>query len=96
MGPERRMVEHPMPKTTPERLAEMEVMMTKHVAEMKAHNDATRAFYAQLSPSQQKAFDELPMMFLSGHEHGMGPGPMMMMHGPMPPPPPMGGKPGEE
>lgn len=57
-----------MPKTTPERLAMMEKMMAEHQAMFKKHNDAVRAFYGQLSPSQQKAFDAL--------HQGMGP-----MHG---------------
>lgn len=68
---------HPMdmPKTTPERLAMAEKMMAEHQAMFKKRNDAIRAFYGQLSPPQQKAFDAL-------HE-GMGPrhGPGMRMGG---------------
>lgn len=68
-----------MPKTTPERLAMAEKMMAEHQAMFKKRNDAVRAFYGQLTPSQQKAFDEL------GIGHGPG-GPRMGMrmgpHGP--------------
>lgn len=68
---------HPdMPGTTLQRLAMSETMMAEHVAMFKKRNDAIRAFYGQLTPSQQKAFDAL-------HE-GMGPmhGPGMGMGGP--------------
>ncbi len=58
-----------MPKTTPERLAMAEKMMAEHQAMFKKHNDAIRAFYGQLTPSQKTAFDAL--------HQGMGP-----MHGP--------------
>lgn len=65
-----------IPKTTPERLAMAEKMMAEHTAMFKKHNDAIRAFYGQLTPLQQRAFDAL-------HE-GMGPmhGPGMGMGGP--------------
>jgi protein CpxP len=51
--------------TTPERLDRE----TEHLERAKARIDATRAFYAALSPSQKKAFDAL--------------GPMGGGHGPM-------------
>jgi periplasmic protein CpxP/Spy len=51
--------------TTPERLDRE----TEHLARAKARIDATRAFYAALSPGQKKAFDAL--------------GPMGGGHGPM-------------
>lgn len=62
-----------MPKTTPERLAMMEKMMAEHQAMFKKHNDAIRAFYGQLTPSQQRAFDALHQgMGMGGmHERGM-------------------------
>lgn len=63
------------PKTTPERLAMMEKMMAEHQAMFKKHNDALRAFYGQLTPSQQKAFDALHEGM--GGMHGPG---MRMMH----------------
>jgi len=55
----------PKPLTTPERLDRE----TEHLNRAKARIDATRAFYAALSPSQKKAFDAL--------------GPMVGGHGPM-------------
>lgn len=68
--------QHPdMPKTTPERLAMMEKMMAEHQAMAKKRHDAVRAFYAQLSPAQQKAFDALHMGM--GGMRGRG---MRMMH----------------
>jgi hypothetical protein len=79
------------PKTTPERLADMEKHLADQQARGHARIEATRRFYAQLEPSQKRVFDEMPML--------MGPGGgmdgMMMMHGPMkirfahPPMPPM-------
>lgn len=73
---------HPdMPRTTPERLAMAEKMMAEHQAMFKRHNDALRAFYGQLTPSQQKAFDALHMGM--GRHHRGGPGMdrrMRMMH----------------
>jgi hypothetical protein len=56
----------PKPLTTPERLDRE----TEHLNRAKARIDATRAFYAALSPSQKKAFDALGPM-------GGGHGPMM-------------------
>ena len=59
------------PKTTPERLARSEKRMAEHQAAMRKRNDAIRAFYGQLSPSQQKAFDALHMG-MPGMRHGPG------------------------
>ena len=66
-GQKKDLVEGP-PKTltTPERLDRE----TEHLARARARIDATRAFYAALSPSQKKAFDALGPM-------GGGHGPMM-------------------
>jgi hypothetical protein len=84
---------HAAPKTTPQRLAEMETRMAEDTARSKARIEATRKFYDQLEPSQKKVFDEMPML--------MGPmGPMHMMDGmkvmvnmegmpPLPPLPPL-------
>jgi hypothetical protein len=69
------------PRTTPERLAEMEKMLAEHDQRVHAQIEATRRFYAQLDPAQQKAFDELGLA--AGH---MG---MMRMVSFMPPVPPM-------
>ncbi len=78
----------PEAKTTPERLAAMDKMMSEHMAMAHARLDAIRTFYNQLDPAQKKAFDELPppmMIMMGGHEGG--PHRMEMMHGkhPMPP-----------
>ncbi len=63
-GPKREAADGP-PKmlTTPERLDRE----TEHLNRAKARIDATRAFYAALSPSQKKAFDALAPM---GGRHG--------------------------
>ncbi len=86
------------PMTTPERLDMMLMMLDHHRAEMVKHVAAVKAFYAQLSPSQQKAFDALHSEMMGG-PGGMGGGPDIRIirrgpHGPggpdgdMPPPPP--------
>ncbi|MFZ5668113.1 MAG: Spy/CpxP family protein refolding chaperone [Pseudomonadota bacterium] len=49
----------PKPSTTPERLAMTEKRMAEHQAMFQRRAAAIRAFYAQLSPAQQKAFDAL-------------------------------------
>lgn len=46
-------------KTTPERLAAQEKMLTEQVAQMRARLEATRRFYDQLDAPQKRAFDEL-------------------------------------
>jgi protein CpxP len=47
--------------TTPERIDKMQALhterMNEHAAMMKKHGDATKAFYAVLSPEQKKTFD---------------------------------------
>jgi hypothetical protein len=67
--------------TTPERLDRMAQRMDVQRARMQVRIAATRQFYAQLTPPQQKAFDDLPMMMgghrsggLDGHGKGGGPG----------------------
>jgi hypothetical protein len=63
-GPKRDAADGPRkPLTTPERLDRE----TEHLNRAKARIDATRAFYAALSPSQKKAFDALGPM---GGGHG--------------------------
>ncbi|HET9161512.1 MAG TPA: Spy/CpxP family protein refolding chaperone [Caulobacteraceae bacterium] len=52
--------------TTPERL-------DRQLAEMKQRVDATKRFYAQLSPEQKQTFDSTPMLAM-GPEGGRGPG----------------------
>jgi hypothetical protein len=45
------------PVTTPERLDRMQARMAEHEQRFRAHAEAVRRFYAQLTPAQQKAFD---------------------------------------
>lgn len=74
--------------TTPQKLDRMQAHMAERQAEFAKRADAIKRFYAQLSPSQQKAFDALHEGHggMHGHEgrggpggpgghgHGMGPG----------------------
>ncbi|MDO5289536.1 MAG: Spy/CpxP family protein refolding chaperone [Pseudomonadota bacterium] len=55
--------------TTPQRIDRMQALHAERGAEMKARGDATKAFYAQLTPEQQKTFDERA---LRGGKHGDG------------------------
>lgn len=59
--------------TTPQRLDKQLEASTRRHSEVLARINATRQFYAQLSPTQKKAFDALPAM---GHDRG-GPGERM-------------------
>ena len=73
--------------TTPERIDAMQAMHTKHQAAMDQRNQATKAFYASLTPEQQKVFDERGLRHPGegkgkgdqrnprGHGHHGGPGP---------------------
>ena len=75
-GADRDQMEH---MTTPERLDRMARHMDEQRTRMMARIAATKQFYAQLTPSQQKAFDDLgPMMMMrhrDGHDmDGMGGG----------------------
>jgi periplasmic protein CpxP/Spy len=64
--------------TTPERLDKMAAMMAEHTAKRQAefqkHAEAIKAFYAQLSPEQKRAFDAMPPHMLGGMhgDHGEG------------------------
>jgi hypothetical protein len=59
--------------STPERIDRMRQMRSQRDAEMDRRADATKAFYAQLTPPQQKAFDEISLKFLAGrHGHRGG------------------------
>jgi hypothetical protein len=51
--------EKPKMPTTPERLDAQAKRMAEHQAAFQKRAAATRAFYAQLTPSQQKVFDTL-------------------------------------
>jgi hypothetical protein len=53
--------------TTPERIDRMRQLRALRAQEMDRRGEATKSFYAQLTPAQQKAFDEVSMKFLGGH-----------------------------
>lgn len=46
--------------TTPERIDRMRALRATRLAEADRRGEATKAFYAALTPAQQKAFDVLP------------------------------------
>jgi hypothetical protein len=58
--------------TTPERLDRMQKRLDAMRARFDAHAAAVKAFYAQLTPSQQRAFDDLAPMLMMHHfgRHG--------------------------
>ena len=56
--------------TTPERIDKMRALRTQRDAEMDKRADATKSFYAALSPEQQKVFDAQPMRGGQGYGHG--------------------------
>lgn len=62
--------------TTPERIDKMRALRTQRMAEMTTEMDkrgeATKAFYAALSPEQQKTFDAQKMGGRKGHGWGQG------------------------
>ena len=73
--------------TTPQRIDAMEKRQAEHQAHMKERGEAVKAFYAQLTPAQQKTFDDRGArmygprgdkqgrgMHRPGHHHGFGPG----------------------
>lgn len=61
--------------TTPERLDRMRQLRALRAQEMDRRAEATKTFYAQLTPLQQKAFDEVSLKFFHGRRghghHGM-------------------------
>ena len=76
--------------TTPERIDRMRALRAQHAAEADRRGEATKAFYAQLTPAQQKTFDDQGArmvgqrgakqgwgMHRHGHHHGFGPGASM-------------------
>jgi protein CpxP len=76
------------PRTTPQRLAQMEQHLAEQAAQGRARIEATRKFYDQLEPSQKKVFDEMPMLMIGPMGPMMPMGPMKVMvsldgHGPM-------------
>lgn len=60
---------------TPERIDQMQALHAQREADMKKRGDATKAFYAGLSPEQKKVFDaETALHMKQGpgmHHHGM-------------------------
>ena len=57
--------------STPERIDRIRQLRTARMAEMDKRFDATKTFYTQLTPAQQKAFDEISLRFLrGGRGHG--------------------------
>ena len=50
---------------TPERIDQMEALHAQRQAEMKQRGEAAKAFYAQLSPEQQKTFDARSGIYLA-------------------------------
>ena len=55
--------------TTPERIDRMRALRATRIAEMDRRADATKTFYAALTPAQQKAFDALTARRMG---HGFG------------------------
>jgi hypothetical protein len=63
----------PVPATMPERVGQMQHIMAEGVGAMDMVADATRRFYAQLDPGQQRALDALPMQaVMHGEKPGLG------------------------
>jgi hypothetical protein len=56
--------------TTPERNDRMRQLRAQRQAEMDKRADATKAFYAQLTPEQKKVFDSEGARFGRGGHHG--------------------------
>jgi periplasmic protein CpxP/Spy len=56
--------------TTPQRIDRMRELRAARDAEMDRRADATKAFYAALTPAQQKAFDALAASRGRGGHHG--------------------------
>jgi hypothetical protein len=79
--------------TTPQRLDMMLAKLDEHAAMMRKHIEATKAFYAALTPEQQRVFDALGRLHHGmhgggrwGHEGGPHEGPEHGGEGPPPPP----------
>jgi len=61
--------------TTPERIDRMRELRTQRIAEMDRRGDATKTFYATLTPEQKKTFDAETLRTWGregsrGHHHG--------------------------
>lgn len=60
--------------TTPQRIDRMQAMQAERQQFMTQRMDAIKAFYAQLTPEQQKVYDQQAMRHGKGGRHGGGPG----------------------
>lgn len=58
--------------TTPQRIDQMRAMRSQHQAEMDRRAEASKAFYAALTPEQQKTFDAQSLRAM-GRGGAMGP-----------------------
>lgn len=58
--------------TTPERIDRMRALRATRAAEMDRRGEATKTFYAALTPAQQKAFDALQLERRGGGHRGFG------------------------
>lgn len=56
--------------TTPERIDKMRALHAERSAQMEKRAEATKAFYAALTPEQQKVFDANTMQHHGRGEHG--------------------------
>lgn len=56
--------------TTPERIDQMQALHKQRQAGMDRRADATKAFYATLTPEQKKKFDAHTARSMGGHRHG--------------------------
>lgn len=57
---------------TPERIDQMRALRQQHMAEMDRRAEATKAFYASLTPEQKKRFDEHTGRAMSHRKGGRG------------------------
>ncbi|MGB3071029.1 MAG: Spy/CpxP family protein refolding chaperone [Ottowia sp.] len=68
--------------TTPERIDRMQAMQAERQTAMRQRGEATKAFYAQLTPEQQKTFDSETLRHGRHGKRGHGhPGGHGMKHG---------------
>lgn len=56
--------------TTPERIDRMQALHKERQAAMDRHAEATKAFYATLTPEQKKKFDAHTARYMNGHRPG--------------------------
>jgi Spy/CpxP family protein refolding chaperone len=56
--------------TTPERIDRMRAMRSERIAEMDKRGDATKTFYASLTPEQKKVFDQETLRGRGEGRHG--------------------------